>query len=234
MLSAEDVKAALPAQFRNNVTDELVNQINSLTQDPETAEMIRENFVSYSNVLLDGRFKIADFINAVTYVSYRLMEFSRFESYKRTFPDRYTALVARGATEKEISSYVAAYNKNRLVNLILEQTLIPTWVLNQHVYQQAINEQARLMTGAKSELVRTQAANSILTHLKKPDKIQVEMNLGVQEHAGMEELRNTLTQLAQQQKELIEQGVPTREVAHTKLVEGEAIEIDPETGDPIE
>ena len=105
-----------------------------------------------------------------------------------------------------------------LVNLILEQTLVPVWVLNQDAVQKAINTQVELMTSAKSEMVRTQAANSILTHLKRPEKTQVELNLGEVETSGMKELKDTLTALAIQQQELIGRGVGTRDIAHQKLV----------------
>jgi hypothetical protein len=101
-----------------------------------------------------------------------------------------------------------------MVNLILEQTLIPAWVLNQDTYQQAINEQARLMLNAKSEKVRSDAANSILTHLKKPEKKEIDLNIGMQETSGMSELKDALTDLASRQQQAIQEGITTREIAH--------------------
>ena len=62
---------------------------------------------------------------------------------------------------------MTSYNKNKLVNLILEQSMIPSWVLNQDMYQKALNVQCELMLTANSEKV-SDAANSILTHLKPP------------------------------------------------------------------
>lgn len=68
--------------------------------------------------------------DAVTFVSYRVMGKNNKTSYQLTFPDRYTNLVARGATDKDISSFVTAYSKNILVNRIMEQSIVPSWVLN--------------------------------------------------------------------------------------------------------
>lgn len=224
MLTKEDIKAALPNHLKTAASDEIADKLNQYSADPEFAKMLRDNFVSYTQVLHEGRFKVEDYVSAVTYVSLKLMGFKNHEAWARTFPDRHQALVARGADSKEISAYVAGYNKGKLVNLIMEQTLVPTWVLNQDIYQKAINVQAELMMGANSEKVRAEAANSILTHLKRPEKAQVELNLGVTENAGMTELRETLAQMAQQQKELIAGGVNTQAIAHQKIQSKEVVE----------
>lgn len=236
MLTPEDIKTALPAQLHSGVSPELVDLVNNVAQDPETAKMIRENFVSYTGVLKEGRFKTEDYVHAVAYVSFKLMGYTNREAYQRTFPARYRALVAKGTSSKDISAYVAAYNKNKLVNLILEQTLVPMWVLNQDAYQKAINTQVELMETARSEKVRSDAANSLLTHLKRPETKKVELDLGVKETSGMAELKDMLTRLAQRQQDLIEQGIPTRDIAHQKLIEGQAVDVTdaeevPEKGD---
>lgn len=218
MLTLDQAQAAVPPHLRVCVTNELVDLVNNIAADPETARNIRDNFVSYGMILKDGRFKTEDYVHAVAYVSYKLMGYTNREAYMRTFPQRYQALVAKGTADKDIAAYVVAYNKNKLVNLILEQTMIPTWVLNQDVHQKAINTQLELMLHAKSEKVRSDAANSILTHLKRPEKQQVELSIGVKETSGMTELKDMLTELAQKQQDLISSGVTTREIAHQKLV----------------
>lgn len=217
MLSVDDLKMALPAHLKSSASQELADHVNQITTDPEFARSIRENVISYTHVLKEGRFRIEDYLNAVAFVSFKLMGYTNQESYKRTFPARYATLVANGADEKTISAYVAAFNKNKLINLILEQTLVPVWVLNADIHQKAINTQAHLMLNAKSEMVRMQAANSILTHLKRPEKVQVEMSLGDAETSGMQQLKETLNLLAQRQQDLIGQGVETKTIAHQKL-----------------
>ena len=222
MFTLDELKQAMPVQIKNSVSPELLAVVNNISKDPEFARTIRENIISYTGILKDGKFKIEDYIRAVAYVSYKLMGHSNKESYKKTFPHRYQALTSAGRTEKEISAYVAAYNKNKLVNLILEQTLVPMWVLNQDAYQEAINTQVMLMTTAKSEMVRMNAANSLLTHLKKPEKQEVELDIGIKETSGMRELKDMLHDLATKQRELIQEGVPTREIAQQKIINMEA------------
>ena len=218
MLTLQQVAHALPPNLKNNVTQQLVDNINNCVADPIMAEAIKDNFLSYTQVLSEGKFKTEDYLSAVMYVSFKLMGMTNQDAYARTFPARYRTLLNNGTSAKDISSYVSMYNKGRLVNLILEKSLIPTWVLNQHIYQKAINVQADLMSNANSEMVRMQAANSILTHLAKPKEVGPLINLDLREGSGLNELKATLTQLAQQQRDLIGQGVTTKSIADQGLV----------------
>ena len=218
MLTLQQVAHALPPNLKNNVTQQLVDNINNCVADPIMAEAIKDNFLSYTQVLSEGKFKTEDYLSAVMYVSFKLMGMTNQDAYARTFPARYRTLLNNGTSAKDISSYVSMYNKGRLVNLILEKSLIPTWVLNQHIYQKAINVQADLMSNANSEMVRMQAANSILTHLVKPKEVGPLINLDLRESSGLNELKATLTQLAQQQRDLISNGITTKQIADQGLV----------------
>lgn len=221
MITVDEIKGALPAHLKTAASQDLADKVNAVSTDPETAKFVRDNFISYTSILQEGRFKTEDYVNAVAYVSYKLMGYNNQESYKRTFEQRYLRLVAKGATPKDISAYVSAYNKNILVNKILEQTLIPSWILNQDVYQIAINTQASIMSDVDvSPKVRSDAADSLLNHLKKPESKKVELNVGIESHSGMNELRDMISGMATRQQELIGQGVSTREIAHQKLGQG--------------
>jgi len=228
MLDIAQVEKALPATLRGAATQSLVDTINQISADPLVAEVIRDNFISYAHVLRDGKFKTDDYVHAVAYVSYKLMGNSNQDAYFKTFPQRYSLLVSRGATPKDISAYVAAYNKGKLVNLILEQTLVPVWILNQDVYQKAINTQAHLMVNAQSELVRTNAANSILTHLAKPKEVAGKLTIAMEETNGMKELTELMRQLAQKQLGAIERGVSAKEIAAQRIIEHEVSDADQE------
>ena len=162
------------------------------------------------------------------YVSHKLMGCTNIDAYTKTFPDKYQRFVAQGVAAKDIASYVTAYNKSKLVNLIFEQTLIPSYVLNQDLYQKALNVQAELMVTAKSEKVRTDAANSLLTHLKMPEKQKVELEIGVKEDSSIAALRQATLELARQQRLSMEAGqMNAQEVAHSRLqvVDVEAKEV---------
>lgn len=217
-LTKQQVVNALPTNFKNSVTQELVDTINNVTQDQLLAESFRENFISYSGVMKDGKFKVHDYLNAVQYVTYKHMGYSNKDAYFKTFPNRQAELVARGTSEKDISAYVSAYHRGKLVNLIMEQSLVPVWIVNQDNYQKAINVQVELMNTAVSEKVRCDAANSILTHLAKPKDQVTNINLDLRESSGLTDLKNTLEALAQKQIEAIQGGTSTKEIAGSKLV----------------
>jgi len=226
LLTLDQVQRALPANLKNSATQQLVDNLNNIASDPILAEQLRENFISYTSVLREGRFKTEDYLNAVMYVSFKLMGDSNQDAYFKTFPQRYQMLIAKGASSKDISAYVSAYNKGKLVNLILEQSLVPTHVLNAHVFQQAINTQVELMTDPDvSPKVRSDAANSLLTHLKKPEA-KAELNINVGEQSGMNELRSALERLARQQQDSISGGHATVvDIAESKIIEGESKEV---------
>lgn len=220
MLTKEMVEKALPANLKGAATDAFTQQINTIVSDPIVAEQVRNNFVSYSSVLRDGKFKTEDYLHAVVYVSHKLMGASNHDAYFKTFPGRYQALVAKGTSSKDIASYVAMYNKGKLVNLILEQSLVPSWVLNQDIYQKAINTQYDLMTDPNvSAKVRSDAANSLLTHLAKPKEAGPLVAIDMRETAGITELKAMLTQLAQGQRQAIQNGVPTKEIAAQRIID---------------
>lgn len=218
-LSVEQFKSALPDKVKKSVNQELIDQINTTLSDPEMYESYRDNLLSYTRVMADGRFKVDSYVSAVKYVSHKLMGCTNIEAYTKTFPDKYDRFVQQGVTAKDIASYVTAYNKSKLVNLIFEQTMIPSYVLNQDLYQKALNVQAELMMTAHSEKVRTDAANSLLTHLKMPETQKVELDINVKEDSSIGALRAATMELARQQRLSMESGqMNAQEVAHTKLV----------------
>jgi hypothetical protein len=228
-LTVDQFKQALPDKVKKSVNQELIDQVNATLSEPEMFEAYRDNLLSYTKVMADGRFKVQNYIDAVKYVSHKLMGCTNIEAYTKTFPNKFTRFVAQGVTSKDIASYVTAYNKSKLVNLIFEQTLIPSYVLNQDLYQKALNVQAELMVSAHSEKVRTDAANSLLSHLKMPETQKVELEIGVKEDSSIAALRATTLELARQQRLMIGSGaMDAQQVAHTRLVRAEADVVDVE------
>jgi len=220
LLTLEQFKQVVPNHFRNSINQELIDQINTTLSDPTMFEIYRDNLLSYTQVMKDGKFKMTDYISAIKYCSHKIMGSSNIDAFVKTFPDRYQALVSSGVSSKDISSHVAAYNKNKLVNLILEQAMIPSWVLNQDMYQKALNVQLDLMMNSNSDKVKCDAANSLLTHLKPPEVKKVELDIGLKKDAAMDDLKATLTELAMKQQQFIQAGVaPILDITHQKIVQ---------------
>jgi len=218
LVTVEQLQRVVPKKVKAKITPEMVNDINQLMTDQQLRENFRDNLLSYTGVMADGRYKIKDYVNAVRYVSHKLLGASNIEAYTKTFPHRFQRLVNEGADDKTISSYCTAYNKTQLVNKIMEQTLVPCHILNADLYQKALNTQASLMVTANSEKVRTDAANSLLTHLKMPETQKIELDIGVKHDKSIDELRETTMELVAQQRKMIESNaMSAEEIAHSKL-----------------
>lgn len=218
-LTMEQFNKTLPAKVKKSMNQQLLDQINNTIMDPIVMESYRENLLGFSHVMKEGKFKMESYIDAVRYVSYKMMGDTNIGAYVKTFPSRYQTFLNNNTSDKDIASYVTSYNKNKLVNLVYEQTLIPTHVLNADIFQKAINTQAELMMTANSEKVRSDAANSLLTHLKAPETKKVELDIAVSEGSAISELRATTQALSDTLKQGIQSGtLNAKEAAHSKLV----------------
>lgn len=226
-LTIDQFKQALPANLKKSVNPSLIAEINKKLNDPDMYEIYRENLLGYTHVMKEGKFKVSSYIDAVKYVSFKLMGKTNIDAFSLTFPDKINRWQNQGVASKDIASYVTAYNKSKLVNLIYEQTLTPFWVMNQDVYQKAINTQLELMQTAQSEKVRSDAANSILTHLKPPETKKVELDIGVKQDSAINALKEATAKLAEKEMESIRAGhMNAQEVAHSSILieDGEVVD----------
>ena len=219
-LTEDEFKAALPDRAKKSVNKDLIDAVNAVLVNPEFYEHYRDNLISYTSVMQDGKYKIQGYLDAVKYVSHKLMDCSNIDAYGKTFPGKIAGFKAAGVSDKDISSYVSAYNKGQLVNAIFAQARIPSYVLNQDLFQRALNVQAALMIDNNvSPKVRSDAANSLLTHLKPPEVQKVELSVGVGENDSIKALRDATMALAAAQRMAIGAGsVTAQEIAHSKVI----------------
>lgn len=209
MLTKEEIIQALPSSVQGGVSDTLVNELNQIITDPDFRDAFRDNMISYNKVLSEGKFKLSSYMNAVMYVSYKLMGYNNMDAYERTFNTKFHTWLQQGKTAQSISAHVAMYNKSKLVNLVYAQAVIPTHVLNQDKFQEAINHQYHLMKHAASEKVQSDAANSLMIHLKPPEEKQVNLSIGLEETDSIKELKATIAELANAQVVQIAAGMTT-------------------------
>jgi hypothetical protein len=226
MLSVDVLQRALPAKLKGRISQGLVDKINGSIGDPDTAEIIEENILGYISVIQMGRIKVDDYINAVKYVTYKMMGDANIAAWVKVFPNRYARLRANGVPDKDIHAHVSIYNKNKTVNEIYDRAQIPTSLLNADIFQKAINIQAHLMSDPNvSPKVRSDAANSLLTHLKRPETQKVELDIGIKDDSMLKELKDITLGLAKQQQSLIQSGAYSpKEIAHQDIIEGEVVD----------
>jgi hypothetical protein len=180
--------------------------------------------IGFSDVLKQGQWRLGDYLNAVKYVSYKMMGYTHKDSFIRVFPKRWERLLQKDPEKKNLAMYVQAYHRTRLVTRLLEMAVVPSWLLNQDLYQKALNVQAEIMLTARSEIARTNAANSLLQHLKMPETAKVELDVNVKEDQSINELRQATLALARRQREMIASGaMNARDVAEQKVITGERV-----------
>jgi len=69
-----------------------------------------------------------------------------------------------------------------------------------------------------SELVRTQAANSVMTHLKQPDKTRIDVSVSSESDSAIEALTASTQALIEQQKAMMSTGaINAQEAAHQTI-----------------
>ncbi|RLC68215.1 MAG: hypothetical protein DRH97_03820 [Chloroflexi bacterium] len=227
-LTVDQLKAIMPNRQKQNITASLVDELNQLIVEPDHRDFFRENIIGYVDVLKDPTATLPGYIRAVKYVSYKLMGLTNQESWLRTFPERYQRLVTENKDAAYIRSLVCAYNKGKLVNKIYEQSTIPTWVINQDSFQKAINVQAKLMLDPLvSHKVQSDAANSLLTHLKQPEATKMTLDVTVTQDESIGELRKAMERLAIAQRDAIRSGARNaQDIAESSIVDGQCVRVD--------
>lgn len=217
-LTQDQFKKVLPANVRTRVTDTMVDTINNLCADPKLRENFRDNILSYASVMNSGRYKIESYLSAVMFTSFKLLGDGNTVAYAKTFPARYQRLIDEGNDDKAISSYSTAFNKTKLVQAIMAQTLTPTHVLNMDVYQKAINKNVVLMNTATSETVQQKAAECLMTQLKPPEAAKLEIDVTHKADDTIGVMQDAIRELAAKHREkIIEGGITVRDAAHSTL-----------------
>ena len=222
MLTREDLVEALPPRMRKTLNDAAYNAVVDALSDKDEFERFKENFISYTIVLQEGKYTTQQYIDAIKYVSFKNMGYTNVDAFRRTFPEKIKRYKAEGKSDAEVHNFVSGFNRSKLVTAVIERTVIPLHVLNQEYAQKAITRLVRVMAESNNDLAVVKAADSLLNHLKPPVETKVTLDIGVQETSAIQDLKEETKRLASLQKEMIDNGTFTaRQVAEMRVV-GEA------------
>ena len=210
-------KSMLPAGSRK-IDNSLIEKIQALSSDPDLADDYKSKMISYTRVLKDGRYKIDSYIDAIKFTSFKVSGLGITDSYKLTFPDKVAKWAAEGRDSKRISSNISMYNNNELVNLIFEQTMIPTHILNAGMFQEALNVAQDIMHTSGSDMARVQALNAILQNTKAPTTAKIELDIGVKEANVIDNYEEAMNMMVEKQIEIIKAGGNVKDIANAKII----------------
>lgn len=214
----------LPVNVRTQLTSELFAELIDIKEDTQVLETYRDTLIGFTQVLKSGSYTLRDYGKACRYVTFRLLGDNQKIAYIRTFPDRYKEFKAKGFTDKQISARTSMYAKGKLVKSIEEVAHIPAWLANADNFQKAVNHQVFLMENAESERVQTDAANSIMTHLKRPDKVEIEHSTSEETTSVIGSLVSAAEKIVAKQQLALANGSTAKQVIAENIIEGETHE----------
>ena len=218
-LELEAVRKLVPKTQRGLITQDFVDRIAASVADTEVAEQFKENFITYINVLSKGRYKMEDYVSAVKYISFKLLGYSNIKAYAATFPERYQRLKDEG--QQQIEAYVSMYARGKLVNQIYEQTMVPTYVLNAPLHQEALNELAMMIKDPDvTGMAKVKACETILQYTKQPEVVKGELTIGIEQSDTINDLREVTENLADTYRVMLEKkGVRLKDVAEANIID---------------
>ena len=219
MLELATVKKLVPKTQRSLLSQDFLDRIEASVKDTAIAEEFKENFITYLNVLSKGKYKMEDYIAAVKYISFKLLGYSNIDAYAATFPERYERLVDSG--QNNIDAYVSMYNKGKLVMQIYEQTMVPTWVLNAPLHQEALNTLADMLHDPTVRgMAKVKACEAILAHTKQPEVVKGELTIGLEQQDTIADLRDVTEKLANTFRATLEHNTKTlKEIAESQIID---------------
>ena len=225
-LSYEVFKEVVPKNMKKLVTEDVVNEINKLVEDPDYGEELKASMLSATNILAGKeKWSLRQYIDAVKFYSLTAAAVTQTDAYAKVFPDRLQARIDRGETKNDMNGEASRYNGSELVNKIRNQALVPLHLVNQGNVQLAINVLVDIAVGGKSEIARVSAATSLLKELRPPEAQKIELDIGVKATDSIAELRKATEELAIAQRQSIEAGVAVKFIAESRVID---VEIDDE------
>lgn len=208
----------IPANIENLVND---------VKDKDFRRDYIENIYQYREAIRSSNCGIDTYFNAVRFTTYITMGFTQIQSYRYTYPDKVKKIELRYELENKskfilkqaIGGKASAFAHTKIVQKLLELTLVPDHIIYRDVHHGAIKTLASIMNDnnvlAKD---RIGAADSILKYTTRPEEIvQKEATLDV-----LGEIKELSASLAKKQLESIKKGNSgIQEVAEIVLDESE-------------
>jgi hypothetical protein len=223
MITIEILRDLAPKKTRSLITQDLVDKVNGWNEDPKLLGAFKDNVLTYIGVLKTGKYRIEEYMNAVRFVSYKLIGHSDIDAYAITFPDRYQRLIDEGTKRNDIAPYVSIYRKTQLVVKIFEQSIVPSHVLNAPMHQEALNTLADIALNGRSEVARVSACTSILANTKPPEAAKVELDISIDKGSVIDDYESAMNAMVQQQLDLIEKGGDLKAIANASIKRPEEV-----------
>lgn len=226
LLSVEGLQKIYPRKVNRETLEECVKMMNESIVDMDSVmrEHYRDNLIGVIDVIKEGeRIKFADYVKAVKFCSFKMAGYTDTRAYSLTFPERIERMAREGISNANLYVYANSYAKNKVVVEIMAKLMVPTHIMYQDYFHMAVKTQVEIMTDdSVSPKVRSDAANSLMTHLKQPEIKQAELSINTSDSGVINQLSEALNNLSKGHKELLSQGKTTlKDISEAVIIEVE-------------
>ena len=215
------------------ITQEIVDELNRLTDDPEYGQEFLDSYISYFNITEKNKhWCTTRYMNAMKFFCLVEGEHSAVDAYVKVFPERLEARLKRGQNKHNMTGEASRYNASALVNEIRKVATIPVQLIHRNLLHEAILKQASLMNDSRvSPAVQQKAAETLIRELKPSEDQNVNLKIGMSEDMKIQQgqLVDHLGQIALNQQRLLAGGMSIEEIQklniqvtkHEDIIDGE-------------
>ena len=237
-LTVAKLKELFPAK-KTTITQETVDIINEAQVNPEfDGHKMISNMVSLQGVMQKSSSSMVEFIDAIKFCAFLEADDKFVEAYRKTFVHRQfvidrTGLDSATTGYKELSSAASRYRKSPIVVDILTQANVPLYLMFQGTTFEAVGVLSKEMVQAPHAKDRIAAAKAILEHVKPPENVKIELDIGVKENNAVQDLQDQLAKFASSTFVHLEAGSADLNTLGAMKPKGEfdneVIDVEPET-----
>lgn len=224
LVTLEELQSAFPAK-KNAIPQEVVDIINRSKEEPEfQGESLMQSAVTYSNVLQNARVGMVEYVNALRFCAYLVSVDDNYtQAYIKTFWERdfvkkHKDLPTESNGYKTLVTAASRYRRSKLVVDVLTLSQVPLDLMFTGARYKAIGVLANLMETSKLDRDKINAAKELLAATKNENQ-KIELEIGPsQEAVSMQsQLDKQLTELALNQKKMLEAGYGIGDVQKTGI-----------------
>lgn len=231
-VSVTSVKSQIGKLHEHLITEQALEDVKRLVDDPDYGEEFIQSYLDHLNILRD--FHTQDhnhYVNALKFFTLVEAGNNLTNAYCKVFPERLEERERKnpGQGYEKIRTEASRFNKTKMVNEIRRVAGMPVQLIHRHLLHEAILESANLMRTAKSEMVRQKAAATLITELKPAEEQQINVKVDDGSASAIEALRQAAESLAAAEHKSILAGRPLKDVAESRIIEGEAEVVDDNT-----
>jgi len=209
-VTRERIMSFLPKGTAAKVTDDMVDMINNLENDTGLPQnLMEEDVMSYLHLV--GSIKgvnVLDLINAVKYCNLK-RNMTNNMAWSIVFPAKMEELLSG---KRDASSFVSMYNQSKLVVAIDKMMIIPTHIMYQGYFHQAVKKQFELMNGISagdgrvSPMVEHLAAKELALLTKQPEEAKSTVDVNINHGTIGDDYKAAIAAMAKAKMANIEEG----------------------------